>query len=76
MVCLDLLTAGVGGHMLKQMLEEKISRIPPDSIVKCRIHGSLDREGQGVLRAANLRRLAPDTMNITAVPLPHVHTGR
>jgi hypothetical protein len=40
---------------------------PSDAILRLRIHGQPDERGRRVLAAANLRSLAPPTMNVEAV---------
>ena len=45
-------------------LQHRLSRLPRDSIVKIRVHGTVDRQLQKTITASSLRSMAPDTMNI------------
>lgn len=46
-------------------LQQKLSKIPQDSIVKIKISGTIDPILSSKLSASNLRLLVPDTMNVT-----------
>jgi len=56
------MTAGQLGSWIGKTLEE----LPPDSVVKLKVHGKITADAMAALRAPCLRSLAPQTMNIDA----------
>ena len=54
------MTANELGSWIKSSLEE----LPPDSVVKLKVHGKIRSSARDVLRAPSLRSLAPPTMNV------------
>ena len=69
---LEVQAAGLTAAQLESWIKENLKKLPQDSVVKLRIHGSVSREALKVLHAVSLRALAPPTMNVTAslVDLP------
>lgn len=71
MIQLDIEHPDLAGRSLTQQLEQHIRRLDPHAVVRIRINGPLSERDEDVLSAANLRRLAPDTMNVSlARPRP------
>jgi exonuclease SbcD len=52
----------------RSWLQQELDSLPKDSIVKIRIHGTVDRQLQKAITAASLRSLVPDTMNVQIAP--------
>ena len=50
---------------LKAWIKSTTETLPADSVLKLKIHGKLPRDVLEILKAANLRSLAPATMNIS-----------
>lgn len=65
MIQLDLNASGMTGIELKSWIKTSMERLRADSIVKLKIRGEISENAMTVLRAANLRSLAPPTMNIS-----------
>ena len=57
------MTASEMNHWIERSLQD----LHPDSIVRIKIFGRVRSAQREILRAASLRRLAPETMNIEAV---------
>jgi len=66
MIQLELHAAGMNGPQMKSWIQSRLFEIPPDSIVKLRVHGNVSEEAMAVFSAPTLRALAPETMNISA----------
>jgi DNA repair exonuclease SbcCD nuclease subunit len=49
---------------LESMIQTVIAEAPEDAVLTIRVVGSVSEHGQRVLAAANLRRLAPSSMNV------------
>jgi exonuclease SbcD len=62
MIDLEFDPAGQGSF--PSWLQQRLNRLPKDSIVKIRIRGALDRKLQEAIGAASLRSMAPVTMNV------------
>ena len=58
---------GVAAAALEKLLVLAIRRAPGDAVLRLKISGTIDGEPRRMLSAANLRSLAPDTMNVEAV---------
>jgi DNA repair exonuclease SbcCD nuclease subunit len=66
MVLIDVEAEKLDTSQLSALLVKEIRKIPADAVAKVRLHG-LDDGAQPVLQAASLRRLAPETMNLSVV---------
>ncbi len=66
MVQLDLQATGMNASQIESWIQTRLFAIPPDSIVKLKVHGRVSEAAAAALRAPVLRALAPDTMNIDA----------
>jgi exonuclease SbcD len=74
MIHLDIEHPDPTGWSLTEQLEQHIRRLDPDAVVRIQINGPVSQRDEKVLSAANLRRLAPDTMNVSlARPRPSQH---
>ncbi len=51
---------------IRSWIRARLFEIPPDSIVKLKVHGKVSEEAMAVFSAPALRALAPETMNISA----------
>lgn len=60
----DLHVDGLPAHLVEDALCELIAGTPGDAVLTIRVFGRLGPAAVRVLRAANVRRLAPETMNI------------
>jgi DNA repair exonuclease SbcCD nuclease subunit len=58
---------GLNGKALEARLRDLLAVMDPDAVVQIRLSGEVEREALPVLRAASLRRLAPETMNVAVV---------
>lgn len=67
MIQLELHAAAMRPKELEAWLKNSLEQLPPDSVVKLKIHGEVTADIMNVLRAPSLRSLAPGTMNIDAV---------
>ena len=65
MIALELDVTNMSGTPFVSWLRKKIEKIPSDSIVKLKLHGRLYNEILEVIRAASLRSIVPNTMNLT-----------
>ena len=65
MARIELHPSAMGASQLKSWIQGKIQELPPDSIVNLRIHGNMPASFLEVLRAASLRSIVPQTMNIS-----------
>ena len=57
-------SAGLEPEVLEQRIREELGRLPIDAVVRLRIDGGLVPGAEAVVRAANLRRLHPETMTV------------
>ena len=60
----ELVLEGVAGHSLEAAIGAIIADCAADAVLTLRVVGTLTDHGRRVLAAANLRRLAPPTMNV------------
>jgi len=67
MIQVDLSVDGLEKDELRSLIVAETERLPPDSVVRIRIHGHVARDGMTVLRAASLRSIVPSTMNVSVV---------
>ena len=67
MIQLELYATLMHPKELGAWLKNSLEQLPPDSVVKLKIHGEVTADVMNVLRAPSLRSLAPGTMNIAAV---------
>jgi exonuclease SbcD len=65
MIHLDIERPDPAGRSLTKQLEQHIRRLDPDAVVRIQVNGPLSPTDEQVLSAANLRSLAPDTMNVS-----------
>jgi exonuclease SbcD len=65
MVQLDIPAEGMGKKPLYELLMHRIQALDPQSVVRLRIQGSLSPECLPLLQAASLRRICPESMNIS-----------
>ena len=66
MIQLDLHAAGMNGSQIEAWIQSHLFKIPPDSIVKLKVHGKVAEKAMAVFSAPALLGLAPETMNISA----------
>jgi len=66
MIQLELHATGMNRNRIQAWIESRLFEIPPDSIVKLKVHGNVSKEAMAVFSAPSLRGLAPETMNISA----------
>lgn len=55
---------GIADDALESMIQTLIAEAPADAVLTIRVVGSVSEHGRRVLSAANLRRLAPASMNV------------
>jgi DNA repair exonuclease SbcCD nuclease subunit len=67
MITHDLHTAAHSAATLENEVVTLIKRAPSDAVLRIRLAGGLGEEHARVLTAANLRRLAPASMNVELV---------
>jgi DNA repair exonuclease SbcCD nuclease subunit len=65
MVDLVVKGGGLGVEALSRRIRDQLAALDPDSVVRIEVTGRLSRQAGQVLRAENLRALAPPSMNIT-----------
>ncbi len=71
----DIHPARNGMDDLRDRIQSAIAAAPPDAVLNVRIFGKL-QEGQfNLVSAANLRAMAPRTMNITVTPMDYRQSG-
>ena len=76
MIQLDLNAAGMNGPQVKAWIQSQLFEIQADSVVKLKVHGKISEDALAVIRAPALRALAPETMNINAVPVDYINYAR
>lgn len=64
MVMRDLQARAVGAATLESRIRDVVERVPADAVLRLRVHGVLDERARATLTAANLRSLAPPSMNV------------
>jgi DNA repair exonuclease SbcCD nuclease subunit len=72
MFLVEIDAAGLEAEALSQRISEELSGLPEDAVVQLRIGGGLAPGAEGVIRAADLRRLHPATMTVSL----HFRPGR
>jgi len=75
MTALELRADGITPDALNAWIKNSLLPLPPDSVVRLRIHGRLPAPSLEILGAQSLRSLAPSTMNLT-VTLPDYRKGQ
>jgi DNA repair exonuclease SbcCD nuclease subunit len=60
----DVEIDGLTGAALESAIRIVIAEVPADAVLTIRVVGAVDDDGRRVLSAANLRRLAPPSMNV------------
>jgi DNA repair exonuclease SbcCD nuclease subunit len=60
----DLALDGVRDEVMESTIRAVIASAPPDAVLTIRVAGTISEQGKRVLAAANLRRLAPSSMNV------------
>jgi DNA repair exonuclease SbcCD nuclease subunit len=65
MVDLVVEGGGLGAEALSRRIRTELASLDPDSVVRIEVTGPLPPPAAQVLRAENLRALAPSSMNIT-----------
>ena len=73
MAQLDLHAASLNTAQIRNWIQTRLFDLPPDSIVKLKVHGKISEEAMAVFSAPALRDLAPDTMNIEALLTERAH---
>jgi exonuclease SbcD len=66
MIQLELHAAGMNASQIQAWIQSHLFEIPPDSIVKLKVHGNVSEDAMTVFSAPALRGLTPETMNISA----------
>jgi DNA repair exonuclease SbcCD nuclease subunit len=66
---------GLQGDDLEQRLRKRLAEVPSDAIVRLEVVGTPEPSARGVLTAASLRKLAPETMNVD-MPRGRTMVGR
>ena len=66
MVQLDLHAGMTNRPQFKSWIKNTLKELPPDSVVRLKVHDKISVDAMDVLRAPSLRSLAPRTMNIDA----------
>ncbi len=67
MVVAEVEAGGLDADALRALLVDAIARAPDDAVLRIRVHGVPSPRGFAALRAAELRHLAPETMNVEVV---------
>jgi len=70
---LELHAAGMNASQIQAWIQSHLFEIPPDSIVKLKVHGKVSEEALAVFSAPALRALAPETMNISATLVEYTY---
>jgi DNA repair exonuclease SbcCD nuclease subunit len=55
---------GATANILERRLASAIDKVPRDAVLRIRVHGQVTQDARAVVHAANLRALAPPTMNV------------
>ena len=64
MIQIDLFASEMTAKELGCWIKSSLEELPPDSVVKLKVHGKIFAEAMNVLSAPSLRSLAPSTMNV------------
>lgn len=64
MIQIDLFASEMTAKELGCWIKSSLEELPPDSVVKLKVHGKISAEAMNVLSAPSLRSLAPPTMNV------------
>ncbi len=64
MIAVPVNVRGLSGDALAARLRQRFAEVPSDAIVRLEVRGTPEPEARGVLTAAQLRDLAPETMNV------------
>ena len=64
MKLVDIYASGMNGRQLAAHLSTEIHKLPADAVVKVRVL-ELGKRARSALRAASIRKLAPETMNLS-----------
>ncbi|MGD8882159.1 MAG: metallophosphoesterase [Desulfobacterales bacterium] len=73
MIQLELHAVGMRGTEIQAWIQSRLFDIPPDSIVKLNVHGTISESAMTVFSAPSLRALAPETMNISATLVAYTY---
>jgi DNA repair exonuclease SbcCD nuclease subunit len=73
MIQLELHAAGMNGPAIRAWIQSRLFQIPPDSIVKLRVHGKIPEAAMAVFSAPTLRALAPEKMNLSATLVDYTY---
>jgi DNA repair exonuclease SbcCD nuclease subunit len=65
MATLTLRAQEIEGDHIENVLEESLSALDPDAVVRIRVEGRISQEARGLLTAERLRRIAPASMNVS-----------
>ncbi len=65
MVRVNIAAEGMESNFLYELLQRRIQELDPQSIVRLQVQGSVSSECLPLLRAEALRRICPDSMNIS-----------
>jgi DNA repair exonuclease SbcCD nuclease subunit len=76
MVQLELHATGMNGTQMRAWIQSHLYEIPPDSIVKIKVHDKVSDEAMAVFSTPALRALAPETMNISATLVEYTYYRR
>jgi hypothetical protein len=58
-------------RILQSCIQNSLYDLPPNSIVKLKMHGSVFEGAMAAFSVPALRALAPDAINIDAMPVDH-----
>lgn len=70
---LELNAEGISSIKLASWIKNSVRKFPVDSIVQCKLHGTLTPEALNVISASSIRALVPQTMNVSTIPVDHIH---
>ncbi len=73
MAQLELHAAGMNAAQIQAWIQSSLYDLPPDSIVKLKVHGKISPQAMATFRAPALRALAPDSMNIDAALVDYAY---
>lgn len=75
MIQLDMAAARMSPAAMRDWIKATLAELPQDSVVKIRVYGKISDGTRQAVTAASLRQLAPETMNVSVVPVDEVRTG-
>lgn len=64
MVNLEIDVNGVGGERVLDLVRQQLAELDPDSVVRIKVVGAITAQVESALKAAELRRISPQTMNV------------